>query len=193
MHFNTDEDRWNFIIENMKLVPFVCNKYWKGNYTEDHLQEGYLALVIATDNFDETKGIKFSTYASKCIWGRINFYRINDQLIRPIRHQDKHGEEAFSFANVVSLDFITHQCDDGDDITLEKTLSDNNHTAYDMEYQIYIEDFCKRVLTERQAAILKLKVSGFTIRQMEQYVGVSRTIISKEVKRIKELYNKHMR
>lgn len=37
---------------------------------EDLRQEAWLALANAADNFDPNKGVKFTTYASRCIYNR---------------------------------------------------------------------------------------------------------------------------
>jgi len=67
MNFKTDEERNNFVIDNMSLVPFLVNRYFM-NYVgidsawgyEDILQLGYISLIKATNKFDEDVNIKFS-------------------------------------------------------------------------------------------------------------------------------------
>ena len=53
--------------ENYKLVPYFGNKYmkkYKLNYDEreEMMQEGYVGLMYACRKYDETRGLKFSTY-----------------------------------------------------------------------------------------------------------------------------------
>jgi RNA polymerase sigma factor (sigma-70 family) len=38
---------------------------------EDAIQTGFVALILAAEYWDETKGIQFSTYASRTIWNTI--------------------------------------------------------------------------------------------------------------------------
>ena len=74
--------RNQLVKNNMRLVYFVLNKERLSNhyklpddYTEDdRLQEGYVALIKAVDNYDISSGSRFSTYAYKCIWSSIMRY-----------------------------------------------------------------------------------------------------------------------
>lgn len=53
------------VAENINLVRSIAAKYKKmGVPLEDLVQEGLIGLLKATENFDENKGAKFSTYAS---------------------------------------------------------------------------------------------------------------------------------
>jgi RNA polymerase primary sigma factor len=63
--------RHKLILSNLRLVVAVAKKYAKigdknserNSYFADLIQEGNLALSIAAEKFDSTKGAKFSTYA----------------------------------------------------------------------------------------------------------------------------------
>ena len=53
--------------ENYKIVPYFGNKYmrkYKLNYDEreEMIQEGYIGLMYACRKYNETRGLKFSTY-----------------------------------------------------------------------------------------------------------------------------------
>tara|TARA_B100000886_G_scaffold117239_1_gene78849 strand:- start:1602 stop:2129 length:528 start_codon:yes stop_codon:yes gene_type:complete len=53
--------------ENYKLVPYFGNRFmkkYKLNYDEreEMMQEGYVGLMYACRKYDETRGLKFSTY-----------------------------------------------------------------------------------------------------------------------------------
>ena len=55
--------------ENYKLVPYFAKSYLKtkklNNYEREELiQEGYIGLMYACRKYDETRGLKFSTYSS---------------------------------------------------------------------------------------------------------------------------------
>ncbi|MGL5327690.1 MAG: sigma factor, partial [Peptostreptococcaceae bacterium] len=70
-------DRDKLIIDNMKLVYYVMNKYFYEHIeintsNKDELESaGMVALVKVADNYNQNKDIKFSTYAFKCIWGNM--------------------------------------------------------------------------------------------------------------------------
>ncbi|XOQ48827.1 MAG: RNA polymerase sigma-F factor [Eubacteriales bacterium] len=65
-------DRDQTINENIGLVH-ACVKHFKGRGVEydDLFQAGCLGLVKAVDNFDSSRGVKFSTYAVPVILGEI--------------------------------------------------------------------------------------------------------------------------
>ena len=67
-------NREEIIIENMPLVPFIVNKYFKNNTLmayEDKIGYGNIGLIKAVDRYSEDKG-KFSTYAFWMIRGEIS-------------------------------------------------------------------------------------------------------------------------
>ena len=58
----------NLARENYKLVPYFGNRYmkkYKLNYDEkkEMMQEGYVGLMYASRKYNETRGLKFSTYS----------------------------------------------------------------------------------------------------------------------------------
>lgn len=65
-------DRDRKITENIGLVHSVANKFrGRGADYDDLFQTGCVGLIKAVDNFDETKGFAFSTYAVPVIMGEI--------------------------------------------------------------------------------------------------------------------------
>ncbi len=64
--------RDEIIIKNTPLVHSVANRFrGRGVDYEDLFQAGCIGLIKAVDNFDESKGFKFSTYAVPVIMGEI--------------------------------------------------------------------------------------------------------------------------
>ena len=63
--------RDKMIYNNIGLVPFTYNKYFRRScdpkIMEDLIQVGYLGLIKAVDNFDESRNVKFSTFATNII------------------------------------------------------------------------------------------------------------------------------
>ena len=59
-------------MENERLVRVLARKFARAGVSEDDLyQEGCLALMKAEQTFRESSGVKFETYASRCISNRI--------------------------------------------------------------------------------------------------------------------------
>lgn len=64
--------REKLILHNMRLVlPFATKYRNRGVEIIDLIQEGNIGLMRSIDSYDETKGFKFSTYASSYIIGLI--------------------------------------------------------------------------------------------------------------------------
>jgi RNA polymerase sporulation-specific sigma factor len=68
---NTDA-RNKLIVCNLRLVAFIVKKYHSNIKDQDDLISiGTIGLIKAVSSFNYDKGIKFATYASKCIENEI--------------------------------------------------------------------------------------------------------------------------
>ena len=66
------DDREKAIVDNIGLVHSIANRFrYRGADYDDLFQAGCLGLIKAVDNFDESKGFAFSTYAVPVIMGEI--------------------------------------------------------------------------------------------------------------------------
>ena len=68
-----------------KKVLFIVNKYSNSYNKEDLISQGKLGLLKAAKNYDETLGIKFSTFSEKYILGEILEYIRTDKNIKVSR------------------------------------------------------------------------------------------------------------
>ena len=64
------------------LVHWQAYKFHQPEFYEDLVQEGYGALLDAVNNFDVSRGVKFSTYATKAIRNR---------MLDLVEHEMTHG------------------------------------------------------------------------------------------------------
>ena len=66
---NGDKSCRNRLIEhNLRLVAHVVKKYSNSTYEADDLISiGTIGLIKAIDTFNQEKGIRLATYASRCI------------------------------------------------------------------------------------------------------------------------------
>ena len=64
-----DEQAKNKLIEhNLRLVAHIIKKYYAASSgQEDLISIGTIGLIKAIDSFDLSKGIRLSSYASRCI------------------------------------------------------------------------------------------------------------------------------
>lgn len=66
------EQRDSFIENNLGLVHSICKRFsGRGIEYDDLYQAGCIGLIKATDAFDETRGLMFSTYAVPVIMGEV--------------------------------------------------------------------------------------------------------------------------
>ena len=67
--------RDKMIYNNIGLVPFTYNKFFRRScdpkIMEDLIQVGYLGLIKAVDEFDESRNVKFSAFATNVIKQRM--------------------------------------------------------------------------------------------------------------------------
>ena len=68
-----------------KKVLYIVSKYSNNYNKEDLISQGKLGILKAAKNYDETLGIKFSTFSEKYILGEILEYIRNDKNIRVSR------------------------------------------------------------------------------------------------------------
>lgn len=102
------------IEQNMNLAYMLANRYYKMHRGKIEFEEirsaSLLGLVKAADNFDETRGLAFSTFAFTCIKNEILIY---------LRSNKKHNN--FSLYTQINEDFI---------------LEDKLHSDYNTEDDI---------------------------------------------------------
>lgn len=116
--------------KNQKLVGY-CFKKYVGNYSlpdyEDIIQEGMLGLWQAAVRFDESRGVKFNTFAVKYIYGSmLRYIRDGRNMIRvPRAVRDAGDSDTINkILNVYSLD-AEKQVDDNKSTSLIGTIADS--------------------------------------------------------------------
>ncbi|MCH5167285.1 MAG: SigB/SigF/SigG family RNA polymerase sigma factor [Erysipelotrichales bacterium] len=82
----SQEAKEKIINGNLKLVLSIINKYNNGkNDMNDLFQIGCIGLIKAVDNFDDSYGVMFSTYAVPLILGEVKRYIRDSTSIRITR------------------------------------------------------------------------------------------------------------
>lgn len=75
-----------FVVANLRLVLSIVQRFGgKGDKADDMFQVGCVGLMKAIDNFDETLGVKFSTYAVPMIIGEIRRFLRDNNSVRVSR------------------------------------------------------------------------------------------------------------
>lgn len=183
MTFSSESEREAFILENMALVPFSLKKYGIP-ITDDNLQEGYIGLIKSVNNFDESKNIKFSTYAINNIALYVkNYIRLHTSIIKPLRHDNN-----LDYPEIYSLNAYISNKDIDTKTTLEDILVFNN---YNSEY-LFIDnklDLYNKInsLKNRDKDILKLYMKLENQKAVAKKLNISRATVNKVLKRIRNI------
>ena len=149
--------------DNLKLVyALVSREYPTFRGDEDIIQSGILGLCRAAMRWDESKGVKFSTYACGCIRNGIR---------QELRMRQTPVE-------VVSLDQPV-----GDDLTLEDTVTGENDLGF-VDYSFL------KGLTEDERLIFDLKTNGYRVEDIQRVTGYSSQKIRKIIRIIRAKYRR---
>ena len=184
MEFTISEDRNKFIEENMPLVTARVIKLNKGIFDEDLFQEGSLALTLAAERFDASKGFAFSTFAVKYIDGWILRYKNLNATIRPLRRGG-----AFLYHSVDSLQRTIG--DEEDRMSLGDILSSDIEVEKEAVGNIVAKTFMN-TLKDRERQILILSMNGIAQKNIGKIVGASQPQVSRILKHIGKKYQSKM-
>lgn len=195
------EERNEFISNNVRLVAFIIDKYFKDyigtDLYEDIFQEGCLGLIKAADRFNIGKGCTFSTYASSIIVGTIKSYlNTCSHTIRPTRTalnemwKNKSEVDYDSFDPLLNLDSLNRTIDGGDDrcYDLIEFVEDKrcNVESESIEH-LHFNDVMSK-FTEQQKDIILSCISGNTQMCISRKFNLSQAQISRIFTRFKKEY-----
>lgn len=172
------------IKHNLRLVAHIVKKYNQVDRDmEDLLSVGTIGLIKAINTFNDSKGNRLVTYASKCIDNEILMYLRSEKkkqretsLYEPIG-TDKEGN-AISLLDVIECEDI--------DVVEECDLKNKIKLLY--------ENFSS-VLTKREQEIIIKRYGLFeneeiTQRELAQQLNISRSYVSRIEKKALEKLKK---
>lgn len=154
------------IIKNQKLVHHTINKYFPDKvYDQDIHQIGMIGLWKALEDFDESKGYKFSTFAVRVIKNAIN-----GELRKDKAEFRKCNQDAYRVY------------DDDDN---EWSYEDNSEMIEERICCLDFSNFCKR-LNEGDAKIIQLKEKGLSNEDIAKQLNIDKKTVGRAWKHIKE-------
>ena len=178
-----DEEARNLLIEkNLRLVAHVCKKYSNTNIEQDDLLSiGTIGLIKGINSFNIEKGVKLSTYVSRCIDNEILMYlRATKKLNSEVYLNDTIGKDKDD--NIVTLEEVL----ENDDKSIEEIV--------DLKMKIKrLYRKMKEVLKDRERTIIELRfgLNGQkpkTQNEIANSMGISRSYVSRiETKAIGKL------
>lgn len=176
------EARDKLIVHNLRLVAHIVKKYnMIDKDTDDLISIGTIGLIKAIDTFDNEKGIRLATYASRCI---------DNELLMMLRSNKRLNKEVFLYDPIGSDR-------EGNEINLLDIIEEKDTEI--IENIILEEDIEKlygvigEVLTDREREIISLRYGlknkkEVTQREIANKLGISRSYVSRiEKKALKKL------
>lgn len=170
------EAKNKLILHNMRLVAHIIKKYYAAGCDQDDLISiGTVGLIKAVSSFDYEKGIKFATYASRCI---------ENEILMSFRAKKKQADTVF-MGDALETD------KDGNQLTLMDVIDDGTNLDDMIDSRIqsqqlykYIEELSEP--REREILIARYGLYGtapLTQREIARKMGISRSYVSRLEKR----------
>lgn len=174
----TIEERNKRVEENLKLVSHSL-ALLKVQWNEDYFQQGVLELIRCAENYDESKGYKFSTYATKCIMLKLKDYIKRDYVIKPKLTGEKGGK--VYAPPVTSLNTVIYESGDDRPIMLQDVLAaDDNWEALDLKLELD-NIVTQGLITQTELDLfIDAKVNQYPMRELTKKYGIS-TMVAKEI------------
>ena len=164
--------RQKLIEHNLRLVAHIAKKYYADeNDRDDLVSIGTVGLIKAVDSFDPTKGIRLSSYASRCIENEIMMF---------FRSAKKTAQD-------VSLNDPIDTDNDGNTLTLLDTIATDDHILEDIDLRMKVRQLYEAVKTrlsprEREIILLRYGLTGqrpLVQREVAKKLNISRSYVSR--------------
>lgn len=172
--------RQKLIEHNLRLVAHINKKYYaRVDDQEDLISIGSIGLIKAIDSFDMDKGIRLSSYASKCIENEILMY---------FRSTRKSAQD-------VSINEPIETDKDGNALTILDTMSEDDNIIDNIDTKIKIGKlygYIESRLTHREKQIIKMRYGleghkELTQREIAKELNISRSYVSRIEKKVLEV------
>ena len=167
------------IEHNLRLVAHIVKKYYAGqNDQEDLISIGTIGLIKGVDSFDPTKGIRLSSYVSRCI---------ENEILMHFRSGRKSAQD-------VSLSEPIDTDKEGNALTILDTMAVDDTILETIDRRMktgQLYGLLEKALTPRERAILCRRYGLLGClpqpqREVAQALGISRSYVSRIEKKALE-------
>ena len=164
--------REKLILHNLRLVSHIVKKYYStAKNQEDLVSIGSIGLIKAVDSFKPEAGVKFATYAAKCI---------QNEILMFFRSQKKLSAEV-SIHETIDVDR------DGNPLTYMDVIATEDNVAEEADARIKNAAVRRLVATvlderEREVIVLRYGLTGkdpLPQREVAEKLGISRSYVSR--------------
>ncbi|MGN0592279.1 MAG: RNA polymerase sporulation sigma factor SigK [Ruminococcus sp.] len=170
------EAKNKLILHNMRLVAHIIKKYYAaGSDQEDLISIGTVGLIKAVSTFDANKGIRFATYASRCI---------ENEILMSFRAHKKQADAVY-MGDPIETD------KDGNPLTLMDIIDDGSNLDELVDQRMQARQLYQYVSEleeprEQEILIARYGLYGtmpLTQREIAKKMGISRSYVSRLEKR----------
>lgn len=151
------------ILNNIRLIPLVIKSLNISLSDEDYYSVGIIGLTRAINEFDESKGNQFSTYA---VWV------IRNEILKTFRK--KRIIPAFSLDEPYRLD-------NGELVDFLEAIVDSRGFEEEVIADVQEEKWISS-LNEREKKIASLRMEGKTQMEIAKICGISQAQVSRIIK-----------
>jgi len=205
----------NLVLDNMRLVHYIAQKYKhlltaSNSYSYDDLvSEGNIALIKAAKSFDETKDVKFTTFAARYLSGamltfinkEVPLTKVARSIIDPMQKAIKlrlteasaeelakaldislgRAKEVKSYLKNRESSSLDAPILDGDGkvVTLMDTVQSS--VEIDFDKNIIFHEILL-ILDEREKAIALMRLNGLKQSEIAKSLGISQVQVSRVIK-----------
>lgn len=179
----TRKEKKAYIKNYTPLAKRLAAKYSsKKLFYDDCFQEAMLGLIIATNNFDKSRGLEFGALAKTIITNRLKSLYFNEKK-QPV---------AYDFNSEEYDDETPNSCRTlysvSDDIRNKKTLCDDGFVIQEVLYGLeQIADRIGEAENWRQIVFMKI-VMDMSQDECAKMLNISQPTLSRIIKKVREEY-----
>ena len=168
-----------FIEHNLRLVAHIIKKYYASyKEQEDLISIGTIGLIKAVGTFDSSKGIRFATYASRCI---------ENEILMHFRGRKKYAQDLY-IQDPIDVDT------DGNALTLMDIMAQDGDILEDVDRKLksdQLHRYISQSLDPREQKVIRLRYgldgrAPMAQREVAALLGISRSYVSRIEKRALE-------
>lgn len=164
--------RDKLINHNLRLVAHIIKKYYtNANDQDDLISIGTIGLIKAVDTFSYSKGVRFATYASRCI---------ENEVLMQFRAARK----------TINTMYINDPLDtdsEGNSLTILDVISDDSDISEEYEHRYNlakVRDIVEKTLHGREKQVVCMRFGleteqPLTQQQIATKLGISRSYVSR--------------
>lgn len=161
-----------FIEHNLRLVAHIIKKYYASyKEQEDLISIGTIGLIKAVGTFDSNKGIRFATYASRCI---------ENEILMHFRGRKKYAQDLY-IQDPIDVDT------DGNALTLMDIMAQDGDILEDVDRKLKsdrLHSYINQALDAREQQVIRLRYgldgkAPMAQREVAALLGISRSYVSR--------------